>query len=157
MSMYQRIDRAIGERSRRVLMASDAARCNLIDPPRKLPLETSGFLELGQDAVHLPGETLMFAKALLLNPLSYMMGRRRCMPDFTAVLSFQAGTERLLAFLAFNCCAICFSDGTERAVGWFFDPVRQEILALVRECFPEFRHKDTRGQRMASADDEDGE
>ncbi|GAA4427825.1 hypothetical protein GCM10023155_17650 [Bremerella cremea] len=86
---------------------------------------------------------LQLLRNLLLAPDSYCFAQKRCIPCPTVSFRLENGTAHLDVSLGFSCTGWIVQSPYERR-GSFFDPVREDMLALVKQLFIKFASRDKR-------------
>jgi hypothetical protein len=73
----------------------------------------------------------------LLDPHSWSFARKRCLPRRTAVLRLQGPKGNVKVEIDAFCSGWVLSASNERR-GGFFDPVRTQIIEMLKSAFPEY-------------------
>ena len=76
-------------------------------------------------------------KDLLLDPRSWFFAEKRCLPRQTALFRLHGERGSVSVVVGFSCLGWIVTGPAERQ-GGFFDPVANQVRALLKATFPEF-------------------
>lgn len=128
----QRATLILGASTTDSLRASAMATCEMLDPDasslRPVPLTP---------ARELTSEQLYELKRLLLDPQSWCFAKKRCLPRATALFRLQSSGGYVTVAID-RPCAGWIVTGPRGRWGGFFDPVADQIWAMVKGLFPEY-------------------
>ena len=85
----------------------------------------------------LTADQLTFLRDLLLDTNSYFFARKRCIPKPTAKFQLDGDDGYVTVTVGFACSGWIIQSSRDRT-GSFFDPVRDSMLRLVKQLFPEY-------------------
>lgn len=128
-----------------LLRASSTATCEILDP--QASSGTSVPLVPGRE---LSSKQLSELKRLLLDPQSWYFAKKRCFPRETALLRLQSGDCSVTVSID-RPCAGWIVTGPRGHWGGFFDPVQDQVWAMIKELFPEYASPSRRSMWRAGA------
>ena len=125
------------------IRACSTATCEILDPEasslRPVPLTP---------ARELTSEQLAGLKDLLLDPQSWFFAAKRCLPRKTARFRLQSDDCYVTVILDRPCVGWTVI-GPRGRWGGFFDPVQDQIWAMVKGLFPEYASSSRRSMWRA--------
>ena len=95
-------------------------------------------------------EQLVLLRDLLLDADSYFFARKRCIPKPTARFRLNGDDGYVTITAGFACSGWIIQSPHDRT-GSFFDPVRDSVLGLVKQLFPEYASPNRRSVWRAGA------
>lgn len=132
-------------RSLVTLRSVTGGSCVLVDPDDVTdnPRPISGAMQL------LKEDALLIAK-LLLDVESWFYARKQCLPRGTAIIELHSGAGEAQLLIGMDCEAWDLLVGGRRQHG-FFDPVADQVRAVLKRTFPEIASPDARSMWMSGA------
>ncbi len=127
------------------IRASAPATCEILDPESELhrPVPLAPAREL-------TSEQLSQLKRLLLNPQSWFFANKRCLPHSVALFRLQSDACYVTVTIDRPCVG-WIVNGPHGRWGGFFDPVQDQIWAMVKDLFPEYASPSRRSMWRAGA------
>jgi hypothetical protein len=127
------------------IRASSTATCEILDPEAssRRPVSLTPTRELSS-------EQLSELKGLLLDPQSWFFAKKRCLPRETALFRLQSD-DCYVTVIIDRPCVGWIVNGPRGRWGGFFDPVQDQIWALVKGLFPEYASSSRRSMWRSGA------
>ena len=91
----------------------------------------------------LTADQLALLRDLLMDADSYFFARKRCIPKPTAKFRLDGDGGYVTVTVGFACSGWVIQAPRDRT-GSFFDPVRDSVLGLVKQLFPEYASPNNR-------------
>jgi hypothetical protein len=130
--MHSSIDSILDASTIDAIRASSTATCEILDPEassrRLVPLVP---------ARELTSEPLSELKRLLLDPQSWFFAQKRCLPRAVALFRLQSDDCYVTVTIDRPCVGWIVT-GPRGRWGGFFDPVQDQVWAMVKGLFPEY-------------------
>jgi hypothetical protein len=130
--MHTSIDSILDASTIDAIRASSTATCEILDPDAssRRPVPLSAPRELTSDQ-------LSELKELLLDPQSWFFAAKRCLPREVALFRLQSDDGYVTVSIDRPCVGWIVT-GPRGRWGGFFDPVQDQIWAMVKGLFPEY-------------------
>jgi hypothetical protein len=141
--MHSSIDSVLDASTIDAIRASSMATCEILDPEvsslRPVPLAP---------ARELTPEQLSELKRLLLDPESWFFAKKRCLPRAVALFRLQ-NDDYYLTVRIDRPCVGWIVTGPRGRWGGFFDPVQDQVWAMVKGLFPQYASSSRRSMWRA--------
>ena len=123
--------------------ASSTATCEILDPEA-----SSGRPVALSPPRVLTSDQLSKLKELLLDPQSWFFAKKRCLPRAAALFRLESD-ESYVTVTIDRPCVGWIVTGPRGRWGGFFDPVQDQIWAMVKGLFPEYASSSRRSMWRA--------
>jgi hypothetical protein len=117
------------------IQSATLATCEVLDP-ESIPIYPL------TPSRELPFEGCSLLKDLLLDPRSWFFAKKRCLPHWIAQLKLQG--QQFSVRVEVDTCDGWVITAPQQRTGGFFDPVRDQVRAIIKNTFPEFASRDRR-------------
>lgn len=130
--VHSSIDSILDASTTDAIRTSSAASCEILDPEAEArrPVTLAPAREL-------TSEQLSELKRLLLDPQSWFFAMKRCMPREVALFRLQSDDCYVTVTIDRPCVGWIVT-GPRGRWGGFFDPVQDEMWAIIKGLFPEY-------------------
>jgi hypothetical protein len=143
--MHLSIDSILDASTVDVIRASATATCEILDPDaeERRPVSLAPAREL-------TSEQLSELKRLLLDPQSWFFAKKRCVPRAAALFRLHSDHSHVTVTIDRPCVG-WIVNGPRGRWGGFFDPVQDQVWAMVKELFPEYASPSRRSMWRSGA------
>jgi hypothetical protein len=145
MAQHPSIDSILDASTINAIGASSTATCEILDPfasPRRSVSLTP--------PRELTSDQLSELKGLLLDPQSWYFAKKRCLPRSVALFRLQSNDSHMTVVIDMPCLGWIVT-GPRGRWGGFFDPVQDQIRAIVKGLFPEYASTSRRSMWRSGA------